>query len=209
MRYRRDHPVFQKTSFSEIHPSIEGNIIKIYEENNALLTGHFLLSSGKHSDRYLQSELVMMNPAVAAAAIAPLVKKVEGIAFSTVVSPAIGGIRFGYELARQLGKAAVFTERVNGVMVLRRGFDIQSGERVIIAEDVVTTGKSTKECADAVLEKGGVVAAVAAMIDRTGGANIFDVPFFSLGAVNVETWDAAECPLCKKGSVPIKPGSRA
>jgi orotate phosphoribosyltransferase len=184
------------------------DIIKIYEENNALLTGHFLLSSGKHSDRYLQSELVMMNPAVAAAAIAPLVKKVEGIAFSTVVSPAIGGIRFGYELARQLGKAAVFTERINGIMVLRRGFDIQSGERVIIAEDVVTTGKSTKECADAILERGGVVAAVAAMIDRTGGANVFDVPFFSLGAVNVETWDAADCPLCKKGSVPIKPGSR-
>jgi orotate phosphoribosyltransferase len=103
------------------------SIIKIYEENNALLKGHFLLSSGKHSDKYLQSELVMMNPSVAANTIAPLVKMLENVAFSLVVSPAIGGIRFGYELARQLGKNAVFTERVNGKMSFRRWFHIENG----------------------------------------------------------------------------------
>ncbi|MDR2401445.1 MAG: orotate phosphoribosyltransferase [Deferribacteraceae bacterium] len=184
------------------------NIIKIYEENNALLTGHFLLSSGKHSDRYLQSELVMMNPSAAANAVAPLVKMLNEIQFSLVVSPAIGGIRFGYELARQLGKRSIFTERVNGAMCLRRGFSVEVGEKVIIAEDVVTTGKSTKECTAAVQENGAVAVAVVSMIDRTGGAKIFDIPFLSLGAVNIEIWEPQDCPLCKAGSTPIKPGSR-
>ncbi|MDR2105518.1 MAG: orotate phosphoribosyltransferase [Deferribacteraceae bacterium] len=185
------------------------SIIKIYEENNALLNGHFILSSGKHSDKYLQSELVMMNPIVAAYAVAPLVEMLKSIDFSLVVSPAIGGIRFGYELARQLEKRAVFTERVNGVMALRRGFDIENGEKVIIAEDVVTTGKSTKECMAAVQERGAVVTAVASMIDRTGGAALFEgMPFFSLGAIDIETWEPKDCPLCKAGSAPIKPGSR-
>jgi orotate phosphoribosyltransferase len=194
-------------------PSFEDSrfdIVKIYEENNALLNGHFLLSSGKHSDRYLQSELVMMHPKTAESVIARLAEKLADVTFSTVVSPAIGGIRFGYELARQMGKRAIFTERVNGVMVLRRGFEVRAGEKVIIAEDVVTTGKSTLECIEAVTSLGAVVAAVASMIDRTGGAKVFDViPFFSLGAVNVETWEASECPLCKGGGVPIKPGSRS
>jgi orotate phosphoribosyltransferase len=186
----------------------ENDILKVYEASGALLTGHFILSSGKHSDRYLQSELVMMNPAAAAAAIAPLAEKLADISFATVVSPAIGGIRFGYELARQMGKRTVFTERVEGVMRLRRGFDVKKGERVIIAEDVVTTGKSTIECMDAVRKFGAEVIAVAAIIDRTGGVKVFDLPFFSLGAVDIKIWDASGCPLCKEGSAPVKPGSR-
>jgi orotate phosphoribosyltransferase len=186
----------------------ETDITQIYEASGALLTGHFILSSGKHSDRYLQSELVMMNPAAAAAAIAPMAKKLADLDFATVVSPAIGGIRFGYELARQTGKRAVFTERVNGAMCLRRGFEVKKGERVIIAEDVVTTGKSTVECMNAVREFGAEVIAVASIIDRTGGLKVFDIPFFSLGAVDIKIWDASDCPLCREGSAPIKPGSR-
>jgi orotate phosphoribosyltransferase len=151
----------------------------------------------------------MMNPTTAAAAISPITEKLADVDFATVVSPAIGGIRFGYELARQMRKRAVFTERVNGAMRLRRGFEVKNGERVIIAEDVVTTGKSTMECMDAVRKFGAEVAAVVSMIDRTGGVKIFgDIPFFFLGAVNIETWDASDCPLCRQGSAPVKPGSR-
>lgn len=184
------------------------DVIKIYEENGGLLRGHFLLSSGRHGDMYLQSEKVMMYPAAAAQAVVPLAEKLKGMDFETVVSPAIGGIRFGYELARQLGKRAVFTERVDGVMQLRRGFEFQPGEKVIVAEDVVTTGKSTRECMEAVREAGTVPIAVVSLIDRSGSENVFDVPFIPLAKVEVKTWDPAECPMCKGGIPFLKPGSR-
>jgi orotate phosphoribosyltransferase len=182
--------------------------IEIYKENGGLINGHFLLSSGLHSDTYLQSEKVMMNPAAAAAATAPLVGKLAGIDFATVVSPAVGGIRFGYELARQMGKRSIFTERVDGVMTLRRGFELSPGEKVIIAEDVVTTGKSTKECIRAVLETGATVQAVVSLIDRSGGTASFDAPFISMAQVDAHTWEAEACPLCKEGGKAVKPGSR-
>ena len=183
-------------------------IIETYTRMEGLLRGHFLLSSGLHSDTYLQSEMVMMFPLVAAAVVSSLAEKIKAIDASTVVSPAIGGIRFGYELARQLDKRAIFTERVDGVMTLRRGFIITPGEKVIIAEDVVTTGKSTKECADAIARHGGVIAAIASIIDRSGGSARFDAPFIPLAKIEVQSWTAEECPLCKTGGKPIKPGSR-
>ncbi|HCW92341.1 MAG TPA: orotate phosphoribosyltransferase, partial [Flexistipes sinusarabici] len=135
-------------------------IIEIYKKHDALLKGHFLLSSGLHSDMYLQSALVMQYPVIAESIINELVKKVYFMNFTTVVSPAIGGIRFGYELARLLKKRSVFTERTNGQMSFRRGFSLQEGESVLVAEDVVTTGKSTKECIKVVEDTGAKVVGV-------------------------------------------------
>ncbi|MGA1845922.1 orotate phosphoribosyltransferase [Deferribacter abyssi] len=186
----------------------KNEILEIYKKHNALLKGHFLLSSGLHSDTYLQSALVMQYPVIAEEIINELVKEIYHLKFTTIVSPAIGGIRFGYELARLLKKRAIFTERVDGTMTLRRGFTIDSDEKILIAEDVVTTGKSTKECIEAVKKHGGNVVAITSLIDRSNGQAKFEYPFFPLLTVNVKTYAPNECPLCKKGIPLEKPGSR-
>lgn len=183
-------------------------VLEIYKKHNALLEGHFLLSSGLHSDRFLQSELIMQYPFVVEKVVEELALKIYDLPFTTVVSPAIGGIRFGYELARQLKKRTLFTERVETEMTFRRGFSLAKGEKVIIAEDVVTTGKSTKECMDAVTAAGGEIVAITCLIDRSGGKAKFDYPFFPLVQLDVKTFDPADCPLCKQGIPAIKPGSR-
>lgn len=183
-------------------------ILDIYKKHNALLEGHFLLSSGLHSDRFLQSALVMQYPHIADQVVGELADKMYDVAFTTVVSPAVGGIRFGYEFARQLKKRAVFTERVNETMTFKRGFALTPGEKIVIAEDVVTTGKSTKECMDAVIAAGGDVVAITCLVDRSNGQAQFDVPFYPLVQVDVSVFDPAECPLCKKGLEAVKPGSR-
>lgn len=183
-------------------------ILEIYKRHDALLEGHFLLSSGLHSDRFLQSALVMQYPVIAEQVVAELARQMYDVKFTTVVSPAIGGIRFGYEFARQLKKRSLFTERVNEVMTFKRGFKLDPGEKVVIAEDVVTTGKSTKECLDAVVAAGGDVVAITCLVDRSNGAAQFDVPFFPLVKVDVSVFDPSDCPLCKKGLEVVKPGSR-
>jgi len=183
-------------------------IIEIYKKHDALLKGHFLLSSGLHSDMYLQSALVMQYPIIAESIISELVKKVYHMNFTTVVSPAIGGIRFGYELARLLKKRSVFTERTNGEMSFRRGFSLQEGETVLLAEDVVTTGKSTKECMKVVEDTGAKVVGVTSLIDRSGGGIDFGVPFIPLITVEVNTYEPESCPLCREGIPLTKPGSR-
>ncbi|KAA0258037.1 orotate phosphoribosyltransferase [Deferribacter autotrophicus] len=186
----------------------KNEILEIYKKHNALLKGHFLLSSGLHSDTYLQSALVMQYPVIAEEIIKELVKEIYHLKFTTIVSPAIGGIRFGYELARLLKKRAIFTERVDGKMTLRRGFTIDPDEKILIAEDVVTTGKSTRECIEAVKEHGGNVVAITSLIDRSNGQAKFEYPFFPLLTVNVKTYSPEECPLCKEGIPLEKPGSR-
>ncbi|MGE4319104.1 MAG: orotate phosphoribosyltransferase [Deferribacterales bacterium] len=183
-------------------------VLEIYKQHNALLEGHFLLSSGLHSDRFLQSELIMQYPAVVVDIVEELARQLIDLDFTTVVSPAIGGIRFGYELARQLKKRTLFTERVDETMTFRRGFSLNKGEKVIIAEDIVTTGKSTKECMDAVIKAGGEIVAITCLIDRSGGRAQFDQPFYPLAQLDVQTYDPADCPLCKKGLPAVKPGSR-
>lgn len=183
-------------------------VIKLYEKNGALLRGHFLLSSGLHSDAYLQSELIMQYPETARKVISGLCDKLKDLDFTTVVSPAVGGIRFGYELASQLSKRTLFTERVDGVMTFRRGFSLEKGERVIVAEDVVTTGKSTKECIKAIEDAGGVVVGVASIIDRSCGSAGFSVPFYPLAAIEVNSYSQEDCPMCKEGIPCVKPGSR-
>lgn len=186
----------------------EKDVIKLYEENGALLRGHFLLSSGLHSDAYLQSERVMQYPKVAETIVAELISKLTGVDFDIIVSPAVGGIRFGYELGRQLNKKSVFTERVDGKMAFRRGFTLEKDERVLVAEDVVTTGKSTKECMSAVEESGGIVVGIASIIDRSGGDAGFQVPFWSAARISVCSFTPEDCPVCKKGEPIVKPGSR-
>ncbi len=183
-------------------------IIEIYKKHNALLKGHFLLSSGLHSDTYLQSALVMQYPIIAENIISELVKKIYHMNFVTVVSPAIGGIRFGYELARLLKKRSIFTERTNGAMSLRRGFHLEENEKVLVAEDVVTTGKSTKECINVIEESKAEVVGITSLVDRSDGKLDFGVPFFPLIKVNVKTYSPDSCPLCNEGITLEKPGSR-
>jgi orotate phosphoribosyltransferase len=184
------------------------NILDIYKRHGALLEGHFLLSSGLHSDKFLQSALIMQYPYIAEKIVSEIVDKLYDIKFTTVVSPAIGGIRFGYELARQMQKRALFTERIDGEMMFRRGFSLEKGELVLIAEDIVTTGKSTRECMSAVEKAGGNIVGITTLVDRSGGKAEFDVPFYPLMQIEVQTFEPDNCPLCKKGSKPIKPGSR-
>lgn len=183
-------------------------VIKNYETHGALLRGHFLLSSGLHSDAYLQSELIMQDPNNAKLVISGLIDVLKDLDFSTIVSPAIGGIRFGYELASQMGKKTLFTERVDGIMTFRRGFTLEKGEKVLVAEDVVTTGKSTKECMKAVEDAGGIVIAIASIIDRSSGTADFTVPFYPLASIDVKSYSKEECPMCKDGIPCVKPGSR-
>lgn len=183
-------------------------IIDVFKKHNALLNGHFLLSSGLHSDKYLQCALIMQYPAIAERLINDLVLQTYHLEFTTVVSPAIGGIRFGYEFARQLRKRSLFTERADGVVQFRRGFTMREGEKVVIAEDVVTTGKSTKECMEAVRKAGGDIQAVVSLVDRSGTDIDFGVPFISLMKIDVHTYDPADCPLCRQGTPAVKPGSR-
>jgi orotate phosphoribosyltransferase len=186
----------------------EKEILEIYQRHDALLEGHFLLSSGLHSDKFLQSALVMQYPFIAEKVVAELVEKLYDKKFTTVVSPAVGGIRFGYEVARQLKKKTVFTERVDGVFTFRRGFSLEQGEKVLVAEDIVTTGKSTRECMEAIRKAGGEVIGITTLIDRSGGKAEFDVPFYPLVCLEVKTYTPEDCPMCKAGSKPYKPGTR-
>ena len=196
---------------------------KIYEKYGALLKGHFLLSSGKHSEYYLQSAKVLEYPEVAETLAKELAKQIiqANIKVDTVCSPAIGGLLAGYELARALGVRFIFTERVKGEMTLRRGFEIKKGEKVLICEDIITTGGSAMEAAREIEKRGGEVVAFAAIANRgickrVNGKNDRkpecklpkDKPFFALADFEFEVYEPENCPMCKNGSTPIKPGSR-
>lgn len=184
------------------------DVLEIYKKTGALLSGHFLLSSGLHSDSYLQSALVLQQPEIATKLCAALADQFRGHRIDVVIAPAIGGILVSHETARALGVRALFAERVNGMLTLRRGFVIKQGERVLVVEDVITTGKSTKETIDVVKQTGGVVVAAASLIDRSGGKAEIGVPYKSLVTLNIPTYQPDACPMCKAGSAPIKPGSR-
>jgi len=185
-------------------------------ESEAMLEGHFLLSSGRHSNRYFQCAKLLQHPQKALLAFEDVVKKIKEdinagkIKIDIVVGPAMGGIVAAYEVARQLGKDAIFTERdENGKMTLRRGFELSAGQNVLIVEDVITTGKSSLECAQAIESSGAKVTALACVVDRRAD-NASDIswafyPAVKLGAGN---WDESECELCKQGIPLVKPGSR-
>ena len=200
------------------------NIEKIYRNCGAYLRGHFLLSSGNHSEFYLQSAKVLEDPQLAgqlANELAAIIEK-AGVEFDSICSPALGGILAGYELARAAKKRFIFTERVDRVMSLRRGFEVHKDERFIVCEDIVTTGGSALESARLIENLGGEVVGFAALANRgfckvanlagsaaKAGAKLpTDKPFFALGNFEFEIYEPASCPLCAAGSKAIKPGSR-
>ncbi|MGE0129148.1 MAG: orotate phosphoribosyltransferase [Blastocatellales bacterium] len=188
------------------------DVLKIFEENEALLKGHFLLTSGLHSNRYLQCALVLQHPAIAEKLCAELAAKAKADPnigqIDLVIAPALGGVIVAHEVARALGVRALFTERQEKAMILRRGFQIKPGERCLVVEDVVTTGGSTREVMQVVAQHGGVTASAGSLIDRSGGAVDLGVPRHALAVLEVPTYKPEECPMCKEGSAAIKPGSR-
>ncbi|MEY4166226.1 MAG: orotate phosphoribosyltransferase [Blastocatellia bacterium] len=187
-------------------------VLQIFERNEALLKGHFLLSSGLHSSRYLQCALVLQHPAIAGELGAELAKLVTGDEriprIDAVMAPALGGIIVAHEVARALGVRALFTERQDGGMKLRRGFQLTPGERILVVEDVVTTGGSTREVMDVVSGLGGVTVGAGSLIDRSGGTVDLGVPRHALAVLEVPVYQPDDCPLCREGSPAIKPGSR-
>lgn len=183
-------------------------VMKIFRDCNAYHKGHFKLSSGLHSEYYLQCALVLADPKVAAKLCGELAKKFKGKKIDAVIGPAIGGITAAYEVARALGARGIFSEREEGKMALRRGFRLNRGERVIVVEDVTTTGRSAKEVVEMAKAFGAKVVGVGAIIDRSGGKAKFGVPFKSLAKLNIKTYQAGKCPLCEKEIPIVKPGSR-
>lgn len=182
------------------------DIRQLLEETGALLTGHFRLSSGLHSPNYVQCARLLEHPRNAKAIGADLAARISGA--QKIVAPALGGVIIGYTVADALGVPFVFTERKDGAMTLRRGFTIGEGERVVIVEDVVTTGKSTRETVDVVTQQGGRVIGFASILNRSGKPNPFDAPYEALLALNLDTFSEADCPLCAKGIPLDAPGSR-
>ncbi len=183
----------------------------LFRQTNALLAGHFELRSKRHSAEFFQCAHVLKYPQHAEALCRALVEKIRTgkieLPVDGVISPAMGGIPVGHEVARALGVHHIFAEKQNDVLVLRRGFKIEPGSRYVVAEDVVTRGGRVQETIDIVTGNGGIVAAVGVLVDRSGGVASFDAPFFSLIQMNPVTWTAQECPLCRQG-VPIEhPGS--
>jgi len=189
----------------------EHEILAMYEDAGALLGGHFILSSGRHSARYLQSALVLMNIDHATKLAQELISKVDDTEqIDMVVAPAIGGLVIGQEVARLMQKPFLFTERKEGEMQLRRGFSIPEAARILVVEDVITTGGSVCECMAVLREHGGKPVQVLAVVDRAPDeTGRFDVPYATAIELNVETHAADDCPICRVGLLPaIKPGSR-
>lgn len=187
-------------------------VLKIFEENGALLKGHFLLSSGLHSPRYLQCALVLQHPDTAGSLCTELAEKIRADPrigqIDLVIAPALGGVIVAHEVARALGVRALFTERQNTEMLLRRGFRLEPGERALVVEDVVTTGGSTREVMDVVRKLGAIPVGAGSLIDRSGGAVDLGIPRHALAVLEVPTWQPSDCPLCREGTEAIKPGSR-
>ena len=190
----------------------EDQILDEFRAADALLEGHFILSSGLRSPRYLQCARVLMDPDRAERLAAALCRKLPQAvreSIDVVISPAMGGVIIGHEMGRALGRPAMFLERPEGTFGLRRGFRIEPGQKVLMVEDVVTTGLSSREAIEAVREAGGVVVAEAALVDRSGGTADLGVPFTPLIRIDVPTYSADNLPAELAAIPPIKPGSRA
>jgi len=184
------------------------SVLDRFRRVGALLDGHFRLTSGLHSSGYLQCALVLQHPAEAEACGAAIADRVRALSPEFVLSPALGGIVIGQEVGRALGVRAIFAERQDGKLMLRRGFSIAPGENVLVVEDVVTTGGSTQETIDVARAAGATVVGAAAIIDRSGGKQRIDVPFHALATITVPTYEPEQCPLCAEGKPIVKPGSR-
>lgn len=181
-------------------------VIDELRQSGALLEGHFLLSSGRHSGRYCQCARLLQYPDRASRVVGVLAEKVRRTGAGLIVGPAIGGIIVAYELGRQLGLPAIFTERVDNRMCLRRGFEVGRGQKVLISEDVITTGKSSLETAEVLESYGAEVVGLACIVDR--GAAGLPLPVYSAAKIDIQSWEASDCPLCRQGVPAVKPGSR-
>jgi len=183
-------------------------VLGTFRQVGALLEGHFKLSSGLHSPGYLQCALVLQHPARAEALGKALASRLSEQGATVVLSPALGGVVIGHEVARALGVRAVFAERQDGRLTLRRGFSLAATDRVVVVEDVVTTGGSTRETMVVAAEAGATVLAAGSIIDRSGGASNLGVPFHALATLTLPTYTPETCPLCAAGQPVVKPGSR-
>ena len=183
-------------------------VLDLFRKSGALLEGHFRLTSGLHSDRYLQSALVLQYPEFAAALGDALSERTRHLDPTVVLSPALGGIVIGQEVARALAVRAVFAERQDGALTLRRGFTLAPADRVLIVEDVMTTGGSTRETANLAEQLGAHVVGAAAIVDRGGNAATLNMPLQSLVQMPIPTYQPEQCPLCAGGMPAVKPGSR-
>jgi len=196
----------------EQEPLDHDSMLTLFEERGALLQGHFQLSSGLHSPRYLQCARVLMDPALATRlghALAERLRPLLGAdAPRAVVAPALGGVLVAHEVARGLSCRGLFTERQDGKMALRRGFSLEPGEAVVVVEDVITTGGSTREVMSVVESSGARVLAAGSLVDRSGGKAELGVAYRSLLELEVPSYEASTCPLCAAGGTPVKPGSR-
>jgi orotate phosphoribosyltransferase len=186
----------------------ENMVIDTLKESEALLEGHFLLSSGRHSDRYCQCAKLLQYPDKAEKVLKIVADKLKDVDFDLVVGPAMGGVVVAYELARQVKKPGIFAERVDGEMTIRRGFEIKKGQKVIISEDVITTGKSSLEVAKVIEEMGGEVVGLACIVDRRAEGVEFPYPIYSAVKLEINSYDKDVCPMCGEGTPYIKPGSR-
>ena len=184
-------------------------VLDLFRSSGALLEGHFRLTSGLHSNGYLQCALVLQHPAHAETLGAALAEKTRGLNIGLVVSPALGGLIIGHEVARGLGVRAIFAERQEGMLTLRRGFTIAPGERVLVVEDVLTTGGSTRETATVAEAHGAQVVGAAVIVDRGADPACLNLPLQALVQLQVPTYQAGECPMCAARIPVVKPGSRA
>jgi len=191
------------SDYSQVH-----KVEEILAQSEALLTGHFLLSSGRHGEKYMQCAKVLQYPNHTEYLAQVIAEGFKDDNVEIVLAPAMGGIIIGYELARALGAKSIFSERENGIMTLRRGFEIPKGARVVIAEDVVTTGKSTKEVIAITIACEAELVGVCSIVDRTGGEIDFGVKYVSAYAKEIISYTPEACPLCKAGIPIVKPGSR-
>ena len=185
------------------------DVLSLFRQSGALHEGHFRLSSGLHSSGYLQCALVLQHPAHAETLGKALGDVLRDLNVTAVLSPALGGLIIGHEVARALGVRAIFAERQDNVLTLRRGFSLSAGDRVVIIEDVVTTGGSTRETMVVAREAGATVVGAGSIIDRSGGAAALDVPFRALVELALPTYEPTACPMCAAGTPVTKPGSRA
>jgi orotate phosphoribosyltransferase len=184
------------------------DVLGLFRQSGALLEGHFRLTSGLHSERYLQSALVLQHPEFAEELGRAIAQRTRHLQPTAVLSPALGGIVIGQEVARSLGVRALFAERIDGALTLRRGFTLEATDRVLVVEDVITTGGSTMETASVARAAGAHPVGAAAIVDRSSGASTLDLPLQALIRLDVPTYQAEACPLCARGVPVVKPGSR-
>ncbi len=184
-------------------------VLAIFKDVGVLQNGHFILTSGRHSDQYMQMAQALQHANVTEYLCRNLAEAIENKKIDIVISPAVGGLLVGYEISKILGVKNIFCERENGIMTLRRGFQIEPGQKVLVVEDVVTTGGSVKEVISVVEQAGGEIIGVGVLVDRSNGKVDFGYPFKSLLSIEIASYEKEECPLCKEGKIPaIKPGSR-